>query len=156
MRASGPIRSLLPAAMLAFGVTAASLSATAQEDKPPLSVTVDQAIVLQLERPADVVIVGNPGIADIAVMDATMLVLTGRSVGTTNLIALDGDGTTILNEIVTVGSPDSLVTVFRRAARQTYSCATVCNPVLTVGDSEDQFNAIAGQIQSRGGFAAAQ
>jgi len=114
----------------------------------PIQVTVDQAKVMRISRPADVVIIGNPAIADATIQDNQTLIITGHSFGTTNLIVLDKDGQAISSDLVTVGpSDDQVVTVYRRASRETFSCDPDCSPVLAVGDSAAAFDAINSQIQ---------
>lgn len=115
-----------------------------------IMVTVDQAKVMRISRPADTVIVGNPSIADATIRDRQTLIITGHSYGTTNLIVLDRDGQQIADELLTVrSSSDGLVTVFKRSTRETYSCVDVCEPTLNVGDSSDAFQSTTTQIQAR-------
>jgi Flp pilus assembly secretin CpaC len=117
----------------------------------PISVIVDRAKVMRISRPADIVIIGNPAIADATIQDNRTLIITGRSYGTTNLIVLDAAGQAIADEIVTVEpSNEQVVTVYRRASRQTYSCAPDCAPTLAVGDNVATFDAVNAQIQAHG------
>jgi Flp pilus assembly secretin CpaC len=84
-------------------------------------------------------------------------VLTGKTAGTTNLIALDKDGTEILNTTLQVSSDvRQLTTVFYGAHRQTFSCAPVCEQVISVGDDPTKFDAAKEQITTRQQFAAGQ
>jgi Flp pilus assembly secretin CpaC len=141
---SAPNRSIAALALTALA-TLIALPATAD----PISVIVDRAKVLRISRPASTVIVGNPAIADAAIQDNQTLIITGRSYGTTNLIVLDAAGQSIADEVVTVEpSNDQVVTVYRRAMRQTYSCAPDCSPVLTLGDSPSSFDSTNNQIQA--------
>jgi len=120
-----------------------------------ISVAVDRAKVMRISRPADVVIVGNPAIADATVQDNQTLIITGKSFGTTNLIVLDSMGQSIADSIVTVISSDEgLVTVYRRAARQTLSCTPDCSPTLAIGDTGTTFDAVNSQISVHGSAAA--
>src|SRR5882757_9835920 len=67
-----------------------------------ITVAVDRAKVMRMSRPADVVIVGNPSIADATVQDNQTLIITGKSFGSTNLIVLDAAGQSIAESVVTV------------------------------------------------------
>lgn len=117
----------------------------------PIAVKVNHAKVMRISRPADIVIIGNPAIADAIIQDQQTLIITGRSFGTTNLIVLDATGEAIADEQITVGaSQDNVVTVFRRASRQSYSCSPECSPMLAVGDNESAFDAVSAQIQTQG------
>jgi Flp pilus assembly secretin CpaC len=119
-----------------------------------VSVSVDRAKVMRMSRPAQVVIVGNPSIADATVQDNQTLIITGKSFGTTNLIVLDAAGQSIADTIVTVTQPDDgLVTVYRRASRQTLSCTPDCSPTLAIGDTGSAFDTVNSQISAHGGTA---
>ena len=145
--AARAIGTLLAAATLAMAAPAPA------EERPTMLVTVDQAVILRFPEPARSVIIGNPSIADATILNTTMVVLTGRSFGTTNLIVLAADGTTIVDELVTVRSSDLQVTVFRRSIRETYSCNPTCEPTLNVGDAPSIFDLTAQQLQTRGNLA---
>lgn len=115
----------------------------------PINVVVDQAKVMRISRPADVVIIGNPAIADATIQDNQTLIITGHSFGTTNLIVLDASGQSIANEMITVGPQnESVVTVYRRAARETLSCNPDCAPTLTLGDSPQVFDTVNTQVST--------
>ncbi len=128
------------------GIVAFAATAGATE---PISVIVDRAKVLHISQPADVVIIGNPAIADATIQDSQTLIITGRSYGTTNLIVLDKKGQSIADDIVTVEpSNDQVVTVYRRASRQTLSCTPECSPVMSLGDNPNTFEAAKSQIEA--------
>lgn len=136
------------AAVLALGLFAGS--AVAQER---VRVEVDKALILRLDKPAATIVIGNPMIADATVHGDKMLVVTGRSFGTTNLIALDQRGDEIMNRTVDVQySSQALVTVHKGPARQSLTCAPVCETTLNVGDSTAYFEGIQKQIEARGGM----
>ncbi len=134
------------------GLTAAGMLSVATVAKAePISVMVDRAKVMRISRPADVVIVGNPAIADATIQDNKTLIITGRSFGSTNLIVLDSDGQAIADEVITVGaSDDQVVTVYSLGARRTYSCTPNCSPTLAIGDTPGVFDSVNSQIQAHG------
>jgi Flp pilus assembly secretin CpaC len=122
-----------------------------------IDVTIDFAKVMKLDKPAHTIILGNPGIADATVGDDKLLVLTGKTAGTTNLIVLDDTGAEILNAPIRVSSDiHQLTTVFFGQRRQTFSCAPVCEAVVSVGDDPNAFTNATAQIQTRKDFSAAQ
>lgn len=122
-----------------------------------IDVTIDFAKVMRLDQAAATIFIGNPGIADAAVGDEQTLVLTGKTAGTTNIIVLDEKGDEILNSIVQVSSDvRQLTTVFYGAKRQSFSCAPVCEQVISVGDEKDTFETATAQIQTRSSFATGQ
>lgn len=136
----------------ALWLAAASLSPASAEETT-VSVMVDRATVMRIAQPADVVIIGNPAIADATIQDSQTLVITGRSFGTTNLIVLDAAGKTVTEQMITVSPQDqNVVTVYRRASRQTLSCTPECSPTLAVGDNTSSFDTVSAQIQTQVGM----
>ena len=146
-------RCVLRPALLLLAVATAPGAFAAE----PLSVMIDHAKVMHISRPAEVVIVGNPGIADATIQDQQTLIVTGRSFGSTNLIVLNSSGKAIAEETLSVvPSTDNIVTVYRtvekRLVRQTFSCTPDCSPALTLGDDDKTFTLNDSQIKSRGEF----
>ncbi len=138
-----------------FGLptTFSHASGAMQNHTNAVVVTVDQAKVFRVSRPAATVIIGNPSIVDGTVEDDQTIVLTGRSFGVTNLIVLDENGDSIVDrKVVVQGSEVNTVRVYRRSVRETLACAPVCEVTLTIGDSSSKFEASAEQIQLRNGF----
>ena len=92
-----------------------------------IEVTMNQAKIVRLARPADTIVVGNSAIADASVQDSSTIVLTGKGFGVTNLVVLDAEGTPIVDEQVTVVRQDvSSVRIYRRSEIQTLSCTPYC------------------------------
>ncbi|MER9330897.1 pilus assembly protein N-terminal domain-containing protein [Mesorhizobium sp. M0152] len=92
-----------------------------------IEVTMNQAKIVKLSRPADTIVVGNPAIADASVQDASTIVLTGKGFGITNLVVLDQEGSPIVDAQVTVvRQAASSVRIYRRAEVQTMSCTPYC------------------------------
>ncbi|TYC49185.1 pilus assembly protein [Rhodobacterales bacterium] len=120
----------------------------------PVMVTVDRAKVFRIDDGASAVIVGNPFIADVAMFDQNTVVITGKSYGTTNLVILDENNKPIVDETITVRASDNdVVSVYRRAARETLSCNPTCEPTLRLGDAESTFKATAEQAAARNDMA---
>jgi Flp pilus assembly secretin CpaC len=143
-------RRLAAAAVLAL--TTAIGPAAAEET---IDVTIDFAKLIELGAPAKTVFVGNSGIADATIPqnDRTRVLLTGKTAGTTNLIVLGDEGDEILNATVQVASDiRQLTTVFRGSSRQTFSCAPVCEQVISVGDDQQVFDNANNQITQRRTF----
>lgn len=113
---------LIAAALLSATTIAAPARAGAG-----IEVTMNQARIVKLARPADTIVVGNPLIADAAVQDASTIVLTGKGFGVTNLVVLDKQGSPIIDEQVTVVRQNaSSVRIYRRSQVQTMSCTPYC------------------------------
>ena len=114
-------------------------------------VTVDQAKVFRISRPAATIIIGNPSIVDATIQDEQTLVLTGRSFGVTNLIILDENGDAVIDQaVIVLGSETNTVRIYRGGDnRETLACAPVCESSVTIGDSPGTFEAASEQINQR-------
>lgn len=92
-----------------------------------IEVRMNQAKIVRLARPANTIVIGEPGIADVSVKDSSTLVLTGKGFGVTNLVVLDSDDNPIMDEMVFVRrSQEASVRIYRRAEVQTLSCVPYC------------------------------
>jgi len=119
-----------------------------------MTVTMDQARVMRLPAHVSTLVIGNPLIADATVQRGGLMVLTGKSVGSTNLIALDGRGEQLLTIQIRVRAQnDSVVQVYRGLDRETYSCSPTCERTIAVGDSKTFFETALGNSRSRDGAA---
>lgn len=132
-------------AVLLVAIIAASSQAA------ELRVRIDQASIIKLDRPVAEVIVGNPSIADVSVQSGKALVVTGKSVGLTNLMVMDGAGSIVYDKKVSVSvDPQHLVTLNKGVGRETYSCAPTCGPAFIPGDTatfiEELNKAIRGKL----------
>jgi len=119
-----------------------------------LNVEIDQATLVRLDKPGTEIIIGNPSIADVAVQNSRLLVVTGKSAGLTNIMVLDGNGRLTLSKKIFVSADTNrLVTVNKGAARQTYACSPDCGPALIPGDAETFFEPLAKGIRNKLGLA---
>lgn len=147
-------RRLASAAVVGIAALSAGGTALAAE---MVDVTIDFAKVMKLSRPAETIVIGNPGIADASVEDEATIVLTGKAAGVTNMIVLDKAGDEVLNTTVRVSSDvRQLTTVFKAGQRQTFSCSPVCEQVISVGDAQPAFEQATTQILGRTQFANGQ
>ena len=120
-------------------------------------IEIDQAKLVRFDEPASTIILGNPSIADAAVQSGSLLVITGKNFGGTNLIVLDDAGNTIDERILQVGAPNTgRLTMHKGAVRLTYNCAPQCQPTLSMGDADERFQALNSQLQNRLGVATDQ
>jgi Flp pilus assembly secretin CpaC len=123
------------ASIAALSLMAAFVFDVAQAHADDLIVRYDQSQLLRLPRPVSEIIVGNPSIADVTVQGGNLLVVTGKSFGLTNIIALDADKNIIQDQRVMVERDEhNVVNLHKGANRQTYSCTPNCSPMVTVGD----------------------
>ncbi|AWN44240.1 pilus assembly protein N-terminal domain-containing protein [Methylobacterium durans] len=144
-----PKRTALPGA-IALTLLALALPARAETDAAVVTVLVDNAKVMRLPERTQTVVVGNPIIADVTLQKNGVLVLTGKSFGTTNLIALDGTGAMLAESQIRVEAPQAaVITVQRGLERESYSCTPNCQPAVQLGDSVKYFGDVAQQAENR-------
>ena len=142
-------------ASVAAGVAASGAPGSSGIDS--VTVLVDHAKVIRLPERTQTVVVGNPIVADITVQRNGILVVTGKSYGATNLIALDGSGLMLAESMISVQAPtDAVVTVQRGLQRESYSCTPTCQPSLRLGDSADYFGSVGSQATQRNSLATQQ
>ncbi len=116
----------------------------------PLKVTVDQARIMRLNSSARTIIVGNPMIADVNIQDGQILVVMGKSTGSTNMIALDSDGREIANvDLIVQSNAANSLTLYRGSARVSMNCAPKCEKSLIVGDSKPEFELLEKQLTKK-------
>jgi Flp pilus assembly secretin CpaC len=122
--------------------------------REPVTVNLDQAKLVKLPERTTTLVIGNPLIADAAVQPGGVVVLTAKSYGMTNMVALDRNGATLVEyPIQVVGPSDAMVVVFRGVERESYSCAPVCERRITLGDSVGFFGANLNAVGAFGALA---
>ncbi len=101
-----------------------------------IGVHTDRSRFLDMPPGTRTVAVGNPAIAD-ALIVGDSVVLTGKSPGSTNLLAADERGQLLLNAEITVTPPESgVVRVYRGVTRNTLHCAPLCEPLRGNGETD--------------------
>lgn len=142
------------AALAVAAILTAPVAAVAES--APVSVKVNMARILRINAPAATVIVGNPGIADVAIQDPQTLVLTGKSYGQTNLIILDAQGNPIADTLIEVVQEQAgLVTVYLGDKRTSLACEPVCQAIIMLGDDSSYTGAAIGSASAVAAAAAA-
>ena len=125
-------RSILPL-LAAAVVLALPVAAAAQSQS--LNIDIDQSTRVPLRAPAGSVIVGNPRIADVTVVDANTLFITGKGYGVTEVVAVDVLGRTVFqSEIVVTAGDSGRVRVWRGARPTEMACASTCSPSIRATD----------------------
>lgn len=136
-----------------FGV-ALTFSVVEHARAADISVILDEARLIKMPDRVSTIVIGNPSIADAIVQASGWMVLTGKSQGATNVVALDRNGAILMEKTVEVQGSRDVVVVYRGAERNSYSCTPDCDRRLTLGDSQTFFDITAGQIGARNGLAA--
>jgi len=95
-----------------FGIAALAFSLSAFAD--PIVIEANKSTSLKLNGSAASVVIGNPRVADVAVHDANLIFITGRTFGTTNLLVFSESGEQIYSgDVVVTTNTTNLVNVNR-------------------------------------------
>ena len=129
-------------------------SAGASQAGDQISVLLDRAQIFKMPENAKTIVIGNPVVADVSIIKNGLMVVTGKSFGLTNIIALDGQGRQISDTLIQVTPPtEQMVTVQRGLEKETYHCAPYCSPTVRLGDGDEYFGKVGSQALKRAGFA---
>jgi hypothetical protein len=132
--------SLLRSLAIALLLVPASAFAAPVPTGGPIAVAMNQAKLIRLPERVATIVIGNPLVADITLQSGGIIIVTGKSYGATNFVAMDRSGEVLLDRIILVeGAADPIVTVYRGIERESYSCTPICQPRITLGDSDKFF-----------------
>ena len=142
-----PFFPLLPVALLA-----ACLVGTPRAwalDKT-ISVVIDQAHLVDLPPGTSTLIIGNPTIADVTMIGVkgSLMILTPKSFGETNFIALNDAGKPLTESIIRVVAGNDALVLQRGMERQSYACAPKCQITGKLGDDAKYFTATMDQAKA--------
>ncbi len=137
--------------LIAAWVVVAGLSSATANDT--ISLMLDRATVIKAPAKTAMVVIGNPAIADVSVQRNGVLVLTGKTFGETNMLALDDEGKLISESWLRVQDNNRNLVILRGAETESYSCTPDCKPALALGDSEKHFARSGSQSMTRNGLA---
>lgn len=136
----------LPKRFLAAVTAAIAFTGTALS--APFTVEANKTEPLRFKRPAVSIIIGNPLVADVAIFNDQMVFVTGKSYGTTNLMAFDASGKLIYSNDITVLSPTTnLLRIVRGESIQSYDCTPECRSIMNPGDDQAYFDNVYQQNQ---------
>jgi hypothetical protein len=113
---------LRPAQILFAAFAALFVSASAMAAVGGITIGLNETRRIMLPGSAATVVVGDPKIADVSMVDSHSVILMGRGYGATQLLITDHDGRTLLESEVMV--PESgHVTLYRGNQAYEYGCA---------------------------------
>ncbi len=124
--------------------------APADANDRAVRVELDYARIVKLPEGARTLVVGNPLIADVTMLkNSSLMVITGKSFGTTNLIVLDAAGSQVGESILTVvPANDKLVVQRGSGHRESYSCRPKCAKAVDLADDIQYMNATIEAVKS--------
>jgi Flp pilus assembly secretin CpaC len=115
-------------ASLSLGATAASAQILTVSRPAPLTVSAGQATRITLAAPVRDIVVGDPAVADVSIVNARTLVVLGKKVGATTLLAFDARGQALADRQILVSDlPDQAIIVQRGATASAYACGDHCS-----------------------------
>ena len=118
-----------------------------------MTITQSQSRRVVLRGSAATVVVGNPAIADVTMIDAHSVIVLGRAHGVTKVLVLDHAGRTLLDTQVAVVDPsDGRLTYYRGTVGSEFNCTPRCE---LVGPSRDSPTSAVGGAGASGVQAAA-
>ena len=142
------MRERLPLLRLLAGAAILLTTPAAAEDKTIVAI-IDQARLVKIPAGTQTLVIGNPTVADVTLLKQNnLMVLTPRSFGETNFIALDSQGNPVAESMIRVVGGGSAIVVQRGMDRQSYSCAPMCQPTERLGDDDKYVSAVASQTQA--------
>ncbi len=104
-----------------------ALGAVAAQASQPLMVVRNNMVRVALNGSAASVVVGNPNVADVNVVDSRTIYIIGRGYGQSAVTILDRNGHSIYDsQVVVTAEPQDAVTVFHGNKPQVMLCARVC------------------------------
>lgn len=110
-------------------LVATALASAAGAQSRPMNVEIDRSERVTLRGAATSVIVGNPAIADVTVVDANTLYITGKGYGVTEVVAVDAIGRPLFqSQVVVTGGSTGAVRVWRGAQVTEMACGASCAP----------------------------
>ena len=128
-----------------------SLALAAVAHAHTYTVPANHAGLIRLPADASGLAIGNPSIADITLYDARTILVTGKTYGRTNIIAMNSEGRVIYTTDLAVTENDrGLVQVYHNTERGSFVCNPVCQAIPLVGDGEEHFGRIDGQTGTDG------
>ena len=119
-----PLRPSVVAALLS---AAAAAFMASPGHASTVSVPRDHSLRLSVGGRAASVVLGNPSVADVTVVDSRTLYVTGKALGSTDVVVLDPLGRTVYaSDIQVVNGAGSHVTVYRAGQRADMACNPTC------------------------------
>jgi Flp pilus assembly secretin CpaC len=94
-----------------------------------VNVGLSQSLRMSVKGSASSVVVSNPTIADVTVVDAHSVIVLGKGYGATQIMVFDMKGRLLLDSVVTVTAPQQdQITLHRGVTANEFTCSPRCEP----------------------------
>ncbi len=114
--------------MLAAVLAAVSAAGVAAAAAGGIVVDLNGSVRVPLAGTAANVVIANPTVVDVAMIDAHSVVVIGKAYGATEILVTDRTGHTLMDRrVAVVGAEQSRVTVFRGPTAVEFDCTTRCH-----------------------------
>ena len=114
-------------AFISLSAAAANAQMLVSTRAPAVSVATGQAARVALSGPVRDVVLGDPQVADVSVINDRTLVVLGKRAGVTSLMAFDAHGRPLVDrQIVVSEAGDDAVVVQRGTTASAYACGARC------------------------------
>ncbi|MFP4519224.1 MAG: pilus assembly protein N-terminal domain-containing protein [Oceanicaulis sp.] len=131
---------------LAAAALSLALTAPALANAHTVRVPANHAGLVRLPEGAATIVVGNPAIADAALYDDRTVIVSGRTFGQTNMIAMNEAGHVIYAADLSITESDrNHVRVYRNNVQFSFVCDPECQSVPTVGDQREWHQMLSNQ-----------
>ncbi len=126
------MRRLTLALCAGLSLSAATVAAADSPSSAPLSVSAGAAARIVLAAPVRDIVVGDPTVADVSLVNERTLVILGKKAGATTVLAFDARGRALADRDVVVSNvPTQAVVVQRGVNAATYACGDRCSLLST-------------------------
>ena len=135
------------ALLVVIGLVGGAASPARAQDAE-ITAVIDQARLIRIPKGTETLIIGNPTIADVTLLKQNnLMILSPRSFGETNFIALDRQGNPVAQSTIRVIAGSDALIVQSGMARQSYSCSPRCQPTERLGDDNDYLTKVSKEDQ---------
>jgi len=134
--------------MLPLTLTALLAAGAAQAAGGGVTVGLNGSVRVPFAGVAANVVVANPSVVDVTMIDAHSVVLIGKGYGATQILVTDRNGRTLMDRhVAVVGADESRVSYFRGPTDVEYDCTTRCEALSGSQQQADAASAAAAQSQ---------
>lgn len=138
----------------AFAIASIALNGSLAHAAEVMKIKIDQAHIVGLPENTSTIVIGNPIVADVTMLRKNnQMIITGKSFGSTNMIALDPSGVVLQEAIIHVSAVVKGLIVQRGLERESYDCSSRCQPTINLGDSTRFVGETGGMIKAHNSLA---
>ena len=109
-----------------------------------VNVRLDQNAIMDLRAPAGTVLIGDPAVVDVNLLNPRRIAILGRGYGSTNVIIIDRMGKVIFSQEVEVSRANSdRVSVYRGGLVSNFTCSPTCERTPSPGEDTSAYQTYA-------------